>query len=112
MREIGEKGGIKANTDAATGTVKFASAHDLRRSFGARWANLIMPQQLRELMRHESIDTTMRYYVGRNAQTTADALWEAYRPTVNFAVSARNGLIEEAAEEESATYLRLNHFGE
>jgi len=34
-----------------------------------------MPQVLKELMRHEDIQTTMRYYVGRNAQTTADALW-------------------------------------
>ena len=30
------------------------------------------------LMRHESIETTMRYYVGRNANTTADAVWKAY----------------------------------
>ena len=29
------------------------------------------------LLRHESIETTMRYYVGRNANTTADAVWEA-----------------------------------
>ena len=36
-----------------------------------------MPQVLKELMRHEDIQTTMRYYVGRNAQTTADALWFA-----------------------------------
>ena len=27
------------------------------------------------LMRHEDISTTMRYYVGRNAQVTADVLW-------------------------------------
>ncbi len=37
-----------------------------------------MPQVLKELMRHESIETTMRFYVGRNAHTTADAVWEAY----------------------------------
>ena len=30
-------------------------------------------------MRHESIETTLRYYVGRNAQRTAKALWDAYR---------------------------------
>ncbi len=30
-----------------------------------------MPQDLMELMRHESITTTMRYYVGQNAQRTA-----------------------------------------
>ena len=31
-----------------------------------------------ELMRHESIDTTLKYYVGRNAQRTAKVLREAY----------------------------------
>lgn len=56
-----------------------ASARDLRRSFGLRWASRVMPQVLMELMRHESIDTTMRYYVGRNAQSTAAVLWEAHR---------------------------------
>jgi hypothetical protein len=29
-----------------------------------------------ELMRHESIETTLTYYVGRNAERTAAALWE------------------------------------
>jgi len=30
-----------------------------------------------ELMRHESINTTMDFYVGRNAQSTAAILWAA-----------------------------------
>ncbi len=58
--------------------VKFASAHDLRRSFGQRWAVRVMPPVLKTLMRHESIETTMAYYIGRNTQATADALWDAY----------------------------------
>jgi hypothetical protein len=29
-------------------------------------------RDLKELMRHEDIETTMKYYVGRNAQLTAD----------------------------------------
>ncbi len=70
-----EKAGVVVNT----GKRKFASAHDLRRSFGERWASKVMPQVLRELMRHESIDTTMRFYVGRNAETTADAVWGSLR---------------------------------
>lgn len=57
--------------------VKYASAHDLRRAFGERWASRIMPKTLQELMRHEAIETTMRFYVGRNAEATADALWDA-----------------------------------
>jgi integrase len=78
IAEIGKVAGIKVNTDASTGKVKTASCHDLRRSFGLRWASRVMPQILMELMRHESIDTTMKYYVGRNAQTTAAVLWEAH----------------------------------
>jgi integrase len=58
--------------------VKYASVHDLRRSFGERWAARIMPQQLKEIMRHELIETTMRFYVGHNAERTADVLWKAY----------------------------------
>ena len=76
---IGKAAGIKVATDPRTGKVKYASAHDLRRSFGERWSTRVMPQVLMALMRHESIETTMRYYVGRNANTTADAVWEAYR---------------------------------
>jgi hypothetical protein len=34
-----------------------------------------MPPVLKELMRHQSIETTMRYYVGVNAEATADELW-------------------------------------
>jgi hypothetical protein len=62
--------------------VKYASAHDLRRAFGERWAARLMPAQLKELMRHESIETTLRFYVGTDAQRTAEAAWEAYERTV------------------------------
>jgi hypothetical protein len=58
---------------------KTASAHDLRRAFGERWATKLMPAQLMELMRHESIDTTLSYYVGRNAERTAAILWDEDR---------------------------------
>ena len=60
------------------GRGKFATAHDLRRSFGERWAERVMPQVLMELMRHESIDTTLKYYVGRNAQRTTKVLRQAF----------------------------------
>jgi integrase len=56
---------------------KPASCHDLRRAFGQRWAGRVMPNVLRELMRHEDISTTMKFYVGQNAEATADALWAA-----------------------------------
>ena len=75
---IGKAAGVKVQTDPCSDHVKYASAHDLRRSFGERWATRVMPQVLKELMRHESIETTMRYYVGVNAQRTADAVWKAF----------------------------------
>lgn len=73
---IGRLANVKVS-EKPGGKVKWASAHDLRRSFGDRWAARVMPQVLMELMRHESIETTLRYYVGRNAQQTASVLYEA-----------------------------------
>ena len=75
--KIGKAAGVKVHTDPRTGKVKYASAHDLRRSFGERWASRVMPQTLMELMRHESIETTLKFYVGRNAEKTAEALYAA-----------------------------------
>lgn len=79
--KIGEKAGVKVMD--RKGKIKFASAHDLRRSFGLRWAQRVLPAVLMELMRHESIETTMKYYVGRNAQIAARAAWEAVAGNAN-----------------------------
>ncbi len=68
---------VKQREKKGKTTREFASAHDLRRSFGFRWSRLVMPTILRELMRHESIETTMTFYVGLNAEATADELWKA-----------------------------------
>lgn len=78
VARIGKAADIEVNVDVKTGRIKYASAHDLRRSFGERWARKVMPQVLKELMRHESIETTMKYYVGHNAQLTADVLWDMH----------------------------------
>lgn len=94
---IGRAAGVKVNSDDK-GNVKFASAHDLRRSFGERWAARVMPQVLKELMRHETIETTLRFYVGRNAQTTAGVLWEAHRKSQTSNKSGNNGTFEASAK--------------
>lgn len=74
-RIIGEIGKLaQIVTNPRTG--KHASAHDLRRTFGTRWAGRVLPQLLKDLMRHESIETTLRYYVQAHAYTTAEALWK------------------------------------
>jgi integrase len=79
VSEIGEKAGVRVYVDPKDPKkVKYASAHDLRRAFGERWAARLMPAQLMELMRHESIETTLRFYVGTDAQRTADAAWAAF----------------------------------
>ena len=54
---------------------KFASCHDLRRSFGTRWAKRVMPAVLQRLMRHSQIATTMKHYVTMDADSVADELW-------------------------------------
>ncbi len=82
VADIGEAAGIvvgdKGNIDKETGERKprYASAHDLRRSFGERWSLKVMPDVLMLLMRHANIETTLKYYVGRNAQKAAEAVWE------------------------------------
>lgn len=74
---IGKAAGIMVNGS------KYASAHDLRRAFGNRWAKLVMPAVLMELMRHESISTTMDFYVGILATDASDAAFKAMPPTGN-----------------------------
>ncbi len=69
--KIGRAAGVKVNNN------KHASAHDFRRSFGERWSHVLMPADLQQLMRHESIETTLRFYVGRNAENVAQKLWES-----------------------------------
>jgi integrase len=73
IARIGKAAGVVVDREKG----KTASAHDLRRSFGYRWSKLVMPADLRSLMRHASIDTTMTYYVGQNATATAEGLWMA-----------------------------------
>ena len=73
--EMGERAGVKVSQRGDKS--KYASAHDFRRAFGFRWSLRIMPAHLQQLMRHEDIKTTMTFYVGRDAEVAADALWQA-----------------------------------
>ena len=68
VSKIGEAAGVVVAED------KYASAQDLRRSFGDRWSSKMMPADLQQLMRHESIETTMRYYVKRQAESLSESL--------------------------------------
>lgn len=87
VSRIGKAAGVVVATgerrrkDKTTGKLvpvavkKFASCHDLRRSFGTRWAKRVMPAVLQRLMRHAQIGTTMKYYVTMDADSVADELW-------------------------------------
>lgn len=84
IADIGKTAGIIVDTDPKTGeATKYATAHDLRRAFGQRWAKLVMPAVLQKLMRHASIQTTMQYYVDLEAEDVADVLWAASSNTFN-----------------------------
>ncbi len=86
VTQIGKAAGVKVDERPCkpdgkgrpTVKVKWASAHDLRRAFGLRWSTRVMPAVLQLLMRHEAIETSLRYYVGRDAESTADVLWAAH----------------------------------
>jgi len=56
---------------------EYASAHDLRRTFGYRWATRIQPQVLMLIMRHSNIATTMQFYAQLKASDAARAMAEA-----------------------------------
>jgi len=90
VTRIGKRAGVvvhrstKTVKDAETGkpidvdVVKYASSHDLRRSFGTRWAMREKPAVLQLLMRHASITTTLAYYVNLDVDEVAEGLWERH----------------------------------
>jgi integrase len=80
VSEIGERAGVVVNKDQG----KFASCHDLRRSFGTRWASKVKPATLQLLMRHSSIETTLRYYVAQDADDVARELWSGSGYTLGY----------------------------
>jgi len=53
---------------------RFATLKAFRRAFGHRWAPLVPEQTLMTLMRHESIETTRKYYVGLASQAISEQL--------------------------------------
>ena len=71
---FGRSAGVKVSDK--NGKIKFASAHDFRRSFGLRWSKKVQAPTLMTMMRHASITTTLKYYVGNDAENIADEVWQ------------------------------------
>ena len=80
--EIVSKIGRKAAVVVNKADGKYATCHDLRRSFGTRWTKRVMPASLQRLMRHEEIQTTMGHYVDLDVDEMADELWANHPATV------------------------------
>lgn len=78
VSKIGERAGVVVNADEG----KHATAHDLRRAFGTRWASKVKPATLQLLMRHRAIETTLKYYVDQDADDVADQLWRDHADAV------------------------------
>jgi integrase len=74
---IGEKAKIIVKKEKGRKT-KYVSAHDLRRSFGKRWAMRVPSVLLQKLMRHSSLETTLKYYVDLQADEIAEQLFTTY----------------------------------
>lgn len=73
MSDIGRAAGVLVDPVEN----RYATAHDLRRSFGTRWARRVPPAVLQILMRHKTIETTMKYYVELNTDQVAAQIWSA-----------------------------------
>lgn len=80
ITSLGKRVGVVV--DRKGDSIKFASAHDLRRSFGVRWASRLPASELQQLMRHESITTTMTYYIEQDANRLAASIREWRGPTL------------------------------
>jgi integrase len=75
--EIGQKANVKV-AEKRGGKIKFVSSHDLRRAFGFRWSNRVRAPVLMLLMRHDSIVTTLQFYIGHDANAASEEVWKAF----------------------------------
>ena len=78
ISDIGQETGIVVKKASAPDEAdKFASAQDLRRSFGQRMADAgLAPHDLQAIMRHSSITTTEKYYLRHRAGEQAKRIAE------------------------------------
>ncbi len=73
IADVGRAAGIVVKV-LESGEVKYASAQDLRRTFGLRWAKRVNSLTLKSLMRHSNIKTTETYYAISDASETSREL--------------------------------------
>jgi integrase len=78
IADIGEASNVIVHRGETPESAEYASAHDLRRGFGFRWSQRVMPAVLKTMMRHASINTTMQFYAVGTAEATAATIWAAH----------------------------------
>lgn len=92
-------------------TTRYVTVHDFRRTFGARWAVRVVPAILKSLMRHATISTTERYYVGSNLERTQEAIYKAFTrdsATVAATVAATSDLSNTSSNSSESSPLEIN----
>ena len=99
VSELGTKAAVLVNRKP----VKYASAHDFRRSFGERWSTRVMPATLQQMMRHADISTTMKFYVGADGQKAAAEIYAAFAR--QFGNTSTLGNTSEKADSEASEEL-------
>ena len=83
MSRIGEEAGIIVRPATTTQSVKFASAHNLRRSLAERLYDAGVPErEVSRIMRHADPQTTRRHYAPGSVQKAAGILHEKLDPVV------------------------------
>ncbi len=87
MADMGRSAGIVVKVHQKTEEKEFASAHDLRRSFGERWAKRVETPFLQKMMRHSAIGTTLRYYSSRDAADAAAHIDQAFQRAQSLQVT-------------------------
>lgn len=92
---------LDKKTGATAMVPRYATAHDLRRAFGTRWSKRVMPATLQKLMRHASIETTMRYYVEHHSDDISADLWRWQSNELGSVVPETKTAAPSAAEIES-----------
>lgn len=73
--ECGQKANIVVDRNEHTGTVKYASAHDLRRSCLDRMRAKLNDAQFLFFARHADIRTSNKYYLSDHCEAVAAMLW-------------------------------------
>lgn len=111
IADIGKTSGIVVDERRAgkKQKKKFASAHDLRRTYGNRWrlsgnGNL----EVMDVMRHQSYQTTADFYAGEDLLATKEARVRAFQVLQGAKSGAKTGREDEPQETKKAGNLRTD----